>query len=415
MSIRYGDDAERERGPWHRNLIVLWFCTFVTGMAFSEIMPFLSLFVSQLGDFTKAQITFYSGLAFAADYAISAISAPLWGIIADKKGRKIMLLRASLGMAVAMGLMGFVTNVWQLVALRALQGVFAGFISNAQALVASQTPRKYSGRALSTLITGAVSGQLFGPVIGGLLAQLFSIRNTFFITAGLLMVAFLLSLFFVQEHFKPVAHHREPGDSRNPLAAFQNPRLIIVMLCSTAIVQFGNASIAPIISLYVRELMHYRGPITVVAGIIAALPGISNIFSAPRLGRYGDQHGSGKVLLFGYIFAVIMYFPQGIVTSVVALGILRFAIGISDGALYPEIQTVLTKNTPVHLTSTIFSYNQSFQAIGNMFGALLGGLVAGWFNYNAVFIMTALLLLINLGLILWLVPDIWKNGKRAVS
>ncbi|WP_421546082.1 MFS transporter [Lactiplantibacillus plantarum] len=409
------DDAERERGPWHRNLIVLWFCTFVAGMAFSEIMPFLSLFVSQLGDFTKAQITFYSGLAFAADYAISAISAPLWGIIADKKGRKIMLLRASLGMAVAMGLMGFVTNVWQLVALRALQGVFAGFISNAQALVASQTPRKYSGRALSTLITGAVSGQLFGPVIGGLLAQLFSIRNTFFITAGLLMVAFLLSLFFVQEHFKPVAHHREPGDSRNPLAAFQNPRLIIVMLCSTAIVQFGNASIAPIISLYVRELMHYRGPITVVAGIIAALPGISNIFSAPRLGRYGDQHGSDKVLLFGYIFAVIMYFPQGIVTSVVALGILRFAIGISDGALYPEIQTVLTKNTPVHLTSTIFSYNQSFQAIGNMFGALLGGLVAGWFNYNAVFIMTALLLLINLGLILWLVPDIWKNGKRAVS
>ena len=359
------DDAERERGPWHRNLIVLWFCTFVAGMAFSEIMPFLSLFVSQLGDFTKAQVTFYSGLAFAADYAISAISAPLWGIIADKKGRKIMLLRASFGMAVAMGLMGLVTNVWQLIALRALQGVFAGFISNAQALV--------------------------------------------------LLVAFLLSLFFVQEHFKPVEHHRNPGDSRNPLAAFQNPRLIIMMLCSTAIVQFGNASIAPIISLYVRELMHYKGPITVVAGIIAALPGISNIFSAPRLGRYGDHHGSGKVLLFGYIFAVIMYFPQGIVTSVVALGILRFAIGISDGALYPEIQTVLTKNTPVNLTSTIFSYNQSFQAIGNMLGALLGGLVAGWFNYNAVFIMTALLLLINLVLILWLVPGIWKTGDRVAS
>lgn len=409
------DDAERERGPWHRNLIVLWFCTFVAGMAFSEIMPFLSLFVSQLGDFTKAQVTFYSGLAFAADYAISAISAPLWGIIADKKGRKIMLLRASLGMAVAMGLMGFVTSVWQLIALRALQGVFAGFISNAQALVASQTPRQYSGRALSTLITGAVSGQLFGPVIGGFLAQLFSIRNTFFITAGLLMVAFLLSLVFVQEHFKPVEHHRQPGDSRNPLAAFKNPTLIIVMLCSTAIVQFGNASIAPIISLYVRELMNYRGPITVVAGIIAALPGISNIIAAPRLGRYGDHHGSGRVLVFGYIFAVIMYFPQGIVTSVIALGILRFAIGISDGALYPEIQTILTKNTPVHLTSTVFSYNQSFQAIGNMLGALLGGLVAGWFNYNAVFIMTAVLLLINLGLVLWLVPDIWKREKRSTE
>jgi len=342
------DDAERERGPWHRNLIVLWFCTFVAGMAFSEIMPFLSLFISQLGEFSKQQITFYSGLAFAADYAVAAISAPLWGIVADKKGRKIMLLRASLGMAVAMGLMGFVTAVWQLVALRALQGVFAGFISNAQALVASQTPRKYSGRALSTLITGAVSGNLFGPVVGGVLAQLFSIRNTFFITAGLLIGAFLLSLFFVQEHFKPVEHHREPGASRNPLSAFQNPKLIIVMLCSTMIVQLGNASIAPIISLYVQELMHHTGPIAVVAGIIAALPGISNILAAPRLGRYGDEHGSGKVLLFGYIFAVIMYFPQGLISSVVTLGLLRFAIGISDGALYPEIQTVITKKKPVH-------------------------------------------------------------------
>lgn len=409
------DDAERAQGPWRRNLNVLWFCTFVAGMAFSEIMPFLSLFVSQLGDFTKAQVTFYSGLAFAADYAISAISAPLWGILADRKGRKIMLLRASLGMGIAMGLMGFVTSVWQLVALRAIQGVFAGFISNAQALVASQTPRKYSGRALSTLITGAVSGQLFGPVVGGFLAQVFSIRNTFFITAGLLFVAFLLSLFLVEEHFKPVEHHREPGASRNPLAAFKNPTLIIVMLCSTAIVQFGNASIAPIISLYVRELMNYRGPITVVAGIIAALPGISNIIAAPRLGRYGDNHGSGRVLVFGYIFAVIMYFPQGLISSVVVLGLLRFAIGISDGALYPEIQTVLTKNTPAHLTSTVFSYNQSFQAIGNMLGALLGGIVAGWFDYNAVFIMTAVLLLLNLGLILWLVPTIWHKNMQTVE
>jgi len=407
------DDAERERGPWHRNLIVLWFCTFVAGMAFSEIMPFLSLFVSQLGNFSKQQVTFYSGLAYAADYAIAAISAPLWGIVADKKGRKIMLLRASLGMAVAMGLMGFVTSVWQLVALRALQGVFAGFISNAQALVASQTPRKYSGRALSTLITGAVSGQLFGPVIGGVLAQLFSIRNTFFITAGLLMLAFLLSLVFVQEHFKPVEHHRQPGESRNPLSAFKNPTLIIMMLCSTMIVQMGNASIAPIISLYVKQSMHNVGPITVVAGIIAALPGISNIIAAPRLGKYGDEHGSGRVLLFGYIFAVVMYFPQGLVSSVVVLGFLRFAIGISDGALFPEIQTMLTKNTPVHLTSTIFSYNQSFQAIGNMVGAFAGGVIAGIFDYNSVFILTAIVLLINLVLILWLVPGIWKNNRRT--
>ncbi|KRN01955.1 major facilitator superfamily permease [Levilactobacillus senmaizukei DSM 21775 = NBRC 103853] len=381
-------------------------------MAFSEIMPFLSLYIGSLGDYSKSQVTMYAGLVYAADFFVSAISAPLWGMIADKKGRKLMLLRASFGTAIAMGLMGFATTVWQLVALRALQGVFAGYISNAQALVASQTPRKHSGAALSTLMTGVTSGMLLGPVIGGILAQLFSIRLTFFITAFLLLLTFVLSWIFVQEKFKPVPAKPASEKSLNPLAAFPKPKLILVLLTSTLIVQFGNISISPIISLYVKELMHNVGPITVVAGIIAALPGISNIFASPRLGRYGDKHGSGKVLIFGYIFATVMYLPQGFVHSVWMLGILRFMIGISDGALFPEIQTLLTKNSPIELTSTVFSWNQSFQAIGNMMGSLLGGWIAGIFNYNAVFISTAMLMLINLAMIWWLVPELRHTKLR---
>ncbi|HJE46225.1 MFS transporter [Levilactobacillus namurensis] len=409
------DEAERESSPWQRNLHVLWFCTFVAGMAFSEIMPFLSLYISSLGDYTKAQVTMYSGLVYAADFFVSAIASPLWGIVADRKGRKIMLLRSSLGMGVAMALMGFATSVWQLVALRALQGVFAGFISNAQALVASQTPRKHSGASLSTLMTGPTSGMLLGPVFGGILAQVFSIRITFFITGFLLLVTFFMSWGLVEEKFKPVVHQSGQATSHNPLAAFPNPKLILVLLSSTLIVQFGNISISPIISLYVKELMHNVGPITVVAGIIAALPGISNIIASPRLGRYGDQHGSGRVLIFGYIFATLMYLPQGFVTSVWMLGILRFMIGISDGALFPEIQTLLTKNTPVELTSTVFSWNQSFQSIGNMLGSLLGGWIAGIFNYNAVFISTAALMVINLTLVWWLVPEIRKRQAPATT
>ncbi|MFD1454342.1 MFS transporter [Levilactobacillus lanxiensis] len=407
------DESERESGPWRRNLRVLWFCTFVAGMAFSEIMPFLSLYISSLGDYTKSQVTMYSGLVYAADFFVSAIASPLWGMVADRKGRKLMLMRASLGTAGAMALMGFATSVWQLVALRALQGVFAGFISNAQALVASQTPRKHSGASLSTLMTGVTSGMLLGPVIGGILAQVFSIRLTFFITAALLFLTFIMSWVLVEEKFKPVTKQPDAPKSHNPLAAFPNPKLILVLLSSTMIVQFGNISISPIISLYVKELMHNVGPITVVAGIIAALPGISNIFASPRLGRYGDEHGSGKVLIFGYVFAFLMYLPQGFVTSVWMLGILRFMIGISDGALFPEIQTLLTKNSPVELTSTVFSWNQSFQAIGNMMGSLLGGWIAGVFDYNAVFFSTALLMLVNLALIWWLVPEIRKARVKT--
>ncbi|QMU08943.1 MFS transporter [Levilactobacillus suantsaii] len=407
------DEAERERSPWRKNLHVLWFCTFVAGMAFSEIMPFLSLYISSFGDYTKAQVTMYSGVVYAADFLVSAIASPLWGLLADRKGRKIMLLRSSLGMGISLTLMGFATTVWQMVALRALQGVFAGYISNAQALVASQTPRKHSGASLSTLMTGPTSGMLLGPVFGGILAQIFSIRLTFFITGGLLLVTFFMSWGLVEEKFKPVAPKPKEERSFNPLAAFPNPKLILVLLSSTLIVQFGNISISPIISLYVKELMHNVGPITVVAGIIAALPGISNIIASPRLGRYGDKHGSGKVLLFGYIFATIMYLPQGFVTSVWMLGLLRLMIGISDGALFPEIQTLLTKNTPVELTSTVFSWNQSFQSVGNMLGSLVGGWIAGIFNYNAVFITTAALMLINLALVWWLIPEIRQHQSQT--
>ncbi|MFD1410865.1 MFS transporter [Lapidilactobacillus gannanensis] len=403
------DDQQREQQPWRRNLTVLWVCTFIAGISFSEIMPFMSLYVGQLGNFTKSQLSFYSGLVFAATFFVSAIVSPMWGALADRKGRKIMLIRASLGMAVAMFLMGLATNVWQLIGLRALQGVFSGFISNAQALIASQTPRKNSGKALGTLVTGSTSGMLMGPIIGGILAQVFSIRNTFFITASLLLLAGILSATLVTEHFVPIQRPKNPekkGLLAGLLSQFDNPRLIIVLLLSTMFVQLGNASISPIISLYVKELMYGQGSVPLVAGIIAALPGISNIIAAPRLGDYGDKHGSGKVLIAGYLFAVLVYIPQGLIPSVVVLGILRLLVGVSDGALFPTIQTLLTKNSPVSATSAIFSWNQSFQALGNMFGALLGGTLAGIFDYNVVFIATAGLLLINLAMLWFTEPSL---------
>ncbi len=408
------DEEQRANSPWRRNLTILWGCTFVAGIAFSEIMPFMSLYVGELGNFSKAQVSFYSGIVYAATFLVTAIVSPMWGALADRKGRKIMLIRAAFGMAVAMFLMGLVTNVWQLIGLRALQGLFSGYISNAQALIASQTPRSNSGKALGTLVTGSTSGMLMGPILGGALAQFFSIRITFFITAGLLLIAGLLSAFLVKEDFVAVPPRpksaKQKGFLNGLLGQFANPQLIIVLLFSTLFVQLGNTSIAPIISLYVKELMHNNGAVALVAGIIAALPGISNILAAPRLGAYGDRHGSGKILVAGYLFAVLIYLPQGFVTSVVVLGGLRFLVGISDGALFPTIQTLLTKNSPTSATSAIFSWNQSFQALGNMFGSLLGGTLAGVFGYNVVFITTAALLLINF-LLLWFTQPQLRQGR----
>lgn len=201
----------QQQEAWRRNLAVLWLGTFIAGMGFSEIMPFLSLYVDDLGTFTKGQLTMYSGVTYAVTFLVIALVSPVWGRLADRKGRKLMLLRSSLGMAVVIGAMGFVTNVWQLIGLRFLQGLFAGYIPNASALVAAETPRKQSGRALGVLTTGYVSGNLIGPVLGGILAQVFTIRWTFVLTGILLLIVFTLSATMVHEHFQPVTRTNRPS------------------------------------------------------------------------------------------------------------------------------------------------------------------------------------------------------------
>ena len=387
--------SKRKRAPWQQNLLVLWFGTFIAGIAFSEIMPFLSLYVNTLGNFTKAQLSLYSGLVYSSTFLIMAIISPFWGKLADSKGRKLMILRASLGMAIVMALMGLVQNVWQLIFLRLLQGIFAGFISNSNALLATETPKEKSGYALGVLSTGPVSGSLLGPLIGGVLASVFSYRVTFFITGFLLFVAFLLSLLFVHEHFVPVANAKKTMSAKMVISKLNNPKAVFGMFITTMIIQASNYSIAPIISLYVKELMHNSPSVTMVAGIVAACPGIANMLAAPRLGQLGDQIGTEKVLSMAFLFAFCFYVPMAFIPSVFWLGVFRFMIGISDGAMLPAVQSILSKRTPIEITGRIFSWNQSFQALGNMMGPLIGSLVSGLFDYNAVFIATAGLVLLN--------------------
>ncbi|WP_288529706.1 multidrug efflux MFS transporter [uncultured Secundilactobacillus sp.] len=384
---------------WRRNLFVLWFGTFMAGLAFSEVMPFLSLYVDTLGDFTRDQLNLYSGITFSATYLVTAIASPIWGRLADRKGRKLMLIRASLGMAVVMALMGAVTDVWQLMALRFIQGIFSGYISNANALMATQVPKDKSGQALGTLATGFVGGSLFGPMLGGTLAQLFSYRVTFFITGALLLSVFILSYYFVKETFEPVTKENMLS-GKEVIGAIRHPKLIIGMFVTTLIIQASNTSISPILALYVREIMPRGAAVTFFAGIVAAIPGVATLFAAPRLGRLGDRIGTERVLSIGFIFAILVYIPMAFVTNVWQLMFLRFLIGISNATMLPAVQTILSKNTPPQVTGRIFSYNQSFQAIGSVLGPMLGSLVSTTFDYRGVFISTAILVLINF-LMVW--------------
>lgn len=370
----------------------------MAGIGFSEVMPFLSLYVDTLGKFSHDQLSLYSGFAFAATYLVTALASPFWGKLADRTGRKLMLVRASAGMAIVFFLMGLVTNVWELIGLRLLQGVFSGYISNANALIATQVPKSKSGQALGTLVTGNVSGTLLGPLLGGILASLFSYRVTFFITGFLLLSVFFLTLFLVHEDFKPVAKTMMLS-TRGVIKRLTNSKLVFGMFITTMIIQAANNSIAPILALYVRQIMHNSATTTFYSGIVAAVPGIATLVTAPMLGKLGDRIGTDRIIIIGFFLAIVVYIPMAFVTNIWQLIALRFLIGIANASMLPAVQAILAKNTPFEVTGRVFSWNQSFQAMGNVAGPMIGSVISSEFDYAGVFISTAVLVVLNLILV----------------
>lgn len=386
----------KEKPIWKKNLFVLSIAVFIAGIAFSEIMPFLSLYINTLGNFSHQQLNFWSGIVYSGTFIVSAVVSPWWGKLADKKGRKPMILRAGIGMSVVIACMGLIQNVWQLLLLRMLQGVFAGFISNSNALVATETPKTNSGQALGTIASATTAGTLLGPLVGGALTSIFSYRITFMITGGLLLLCSILVLFFVHEDdFKPVTA-KKLDKASGVIKSLRSPHLIFGLLLTTLIIQAANNSINPIVSLYVRQLLNGHNNVVFISGVIAALPGIATFLVASRFGALGDKIGTHKIIVAGFIAASIFFFLTAFVRNTVELGILRFLVGFSDACLFPQVQTMLTKNSPAAVTGRIFSWNQSAMYIGNIVGPLLGSFVSGMFNYSMVFIVTTVIVLINL-------------------
>ncbi|CAI0734713.1 multidrug efflux MFS transporter [Serratia liquefaciens] len=379
---------------WKLNLISVWLGCFFTGLAMSQILPFLPLYVEQLGVSGHQSLSIWSGLVFSGTFLVSALVSPLWGSLADRKGRKLMLLRASLGMAIVIALQGMVTNVYQLFALRALMGLTSGYIPNAMALVASQVPRDKSGWALGTLSTGQISGVIAGPLLGGLMADHLGLRVVFFVTAGLMFVSFLITLFLIKERRIEV----KKADRLSGKAVFQSlpyPALIVTLFISTLMIQLANSSISPILTLFIKELSGDSGNIAFISGMIAAVPGVAALISAPRLGRLGDRIGTARILLAALGLTTLLFAIMAWVETPLQLGILRFLLGFADGALMPAVQTLLLKYSADQVTGRIFGYNQSFMYLGNVVGPLIGSGVSALMGFRWVFAVTAVLVLFN--------------------
>ena len=386
---------------WKVNLISVWFGCFFTGLAISQILPFLPLYVSQLGVSSHEALSMWSGLTFSVTFLVSAIVSPMWGSLADRKGRKLMLLRASLGMAIAILLQAFATNVWQLFLLRALMGLTSGYIPNAMALVASQVPRERSGWAISTLSTAQISGVIGGPLMGGFLADHVGLRAVFLITAVLLVISFLVTLFLIKEGARPSVSKAERLSGKAVFASLPYPWLMISLFITTMVIQLCNGSVGPILALFIQSMAPESTNIAFLSGMIAAVPGVSALMSAPRLGKLGDRIGTGRILMATLIVAVVLFFAMSFVTTPFQLGVLRFLLGFADGAMLPAVQTLLIKYSSDRVTGRIFGYNQSFMYLGNVAGPLMGAAVSAMAGFRWVFAATAVVVLLNIIQLAW--------------
>ena len=371
---------------WKENLRVAWFGSFLTGASISLVVPFMPIFVEQLG-IEQNQVAFYAGLAISVSAVSAALVSPIWGILADKYGRKPMMIRAGLAMTITMGGLAFVPNIYWLIFLRLLNGVFTGFVPNATALIASQVPKDKSGYALGTLSTGVVAGTLTGPFVGGLVAEIFGIRNVFLLIGGFLFLAALLTIFFIKEDFQPIAKEKAIP-TKELLGSIKHSHLLISLFLTTFVIQFSAQSIGPILALYVRDLGQTEN-LLFVSGLIVSSMGFSSMMSAGILGKLGDKVGNHRLLVTAQIYSVIIYLLCAHATSPLQLGLYRFLFGLGTGALIPGVNALLSKMTPKSGISRIFAFNQVFFYLGGVIGPMAGSAVAGYLGYHAVFYATA--------------------------
>ncbi|WP_172208129.1 multidrug efflux MFS transporter [Pseudolactococcus hodotermopsidis] len=376
-------------------MFIAWFGSFFTSASFSLVMPFMALYVEELG-VRGSSVELFSGLAVAISALASGLVAPIWGKLADQHGRRVMMIRASVVMTFTMSALAFVPNIWWLLLMRLLNGLFSGYIPNSTALIASQAPKNKSGYALGILSTGMVAGGLIGPSIGGFIAQSVGIKNVFLITGGILLIVTLLTLFLVKEDFTPL-EKRDMLSTGEILARVKNRQILFGLFITSFILQISVQSIAPILTLYIRNLNgHHASNLMTISGFIVSSAGLSAMLSSGILGKIGDKIGSHRLILIGLAYSFLIYMPMAFVKTPLQLGILRFMLGFGSGALMPSVNSLLSKMTPQEGISRIFSFNQMFNNFGQVAGPLLGSAVAGFISYRAVFITTSLFVLFNL-------------------
>ncbi len=375
---------------WKKNLYVLWFGTFIAGMSFSLVSPFMPTLLKQVG--VGEGLKFWSGVAFSLSFLVSAIMAPIWGSLADRYGRKVMILRSGFGMAIVYVIMAFSTELWHILALRLINGLLSGFIPASTALVACNTPDDELGGSLGLLQTGSAVGNIMGPLIGGVMSYFLGIQQTLLLAGVVLITGTSVVVLGVKETTLPDPSLRT--DLVADVRRATGNRMLVIMLFTVMLFQASVMILQPILPLYIEHFTG-EGNASLATGIIFSLVGIATVLAAPRWGKWGEKVGFGKVLVIGLVGAGLLSLPHAFAGNLWVLGTLRFCFGLFLAALMPASNAIIARSVSLDFRGRAFGFSASTAQLGLFVGPLMGGFIGENWGMPVVFVITSAMLLLS--------------------
>jgi MFS transporter, DHA1 family, multidrug resistance protein len=390
-TIEYNSTTSDNLG-WKRNLLFISIAQFFAMLGMSSVIPFMPFFVKELGITSPEEANIWSGLVFAGPYFLSIIATPIWGQLGDKYGRKLMIVRAIFGLFVAVFLMGFVQNVYQLLALRIFQGAVSGMIAAALAFVASNTPTDKSGYAIGILQSSLSAGNIIGPFAGGLISDLAGIRNVFFIVSLLTFIAGVLVLFFVKEVQKPNLNAKGYTISQNLKFVYNNRPirfLLILVVLSQAGINYTN----PIFPFYVEILNTPKQFLSTITGALLAIVGLMSIIFSPIWGKRNDRKDYHKTVRISAFMIGIAAFAHILVNDYLLLFPIRAVAGIFFAAMLPTLYTALNRLSPYDNKGGIMGIASSANLVGTLVGYTTCGYIASSFGLESTFVISGAIMI----------------------
>jgi DHA1 family multidrug resistance protein-like MFS transporter len=391
--------------PWQRTLFIMFLAQFMVAVGFSSIFPFLPFYVEELGTNTKLSVEFLAGLVYSAQAFTMMISAPIWGTLADRFGRKIMVERAMFGGAVILFMMAFAQRAEHVVTLRAVQGLVTGTVAAANALVAAEVPRNRTGFAMGFLQVGFGTGLAIGPLIGGLVADAFSYSVAFFVTAALLFLAGVLVLIGVRENFIPMPE--KSGEDIKFISKWKkiiSAEGVVITYGMRFMSSLARMLIIPIIPLYISFLKVDPSRLNTFTGLVMGVASGATTLSSVYFGRLGDNIGHRKILIGCSLAAAFLYAPQSLVENGWQLLVFQIIVGIAIGGVIPTVSALLANYSQSGDEGAVYGLDNSINAAGRALAPLLGAWVATSFGLRATFPATGMIFLVSVLIALWLLP-----------